>query len=251
MQHRQHARGARAGGAARAGRAHGQGDADQGQRQVHRHRVVHARLDLQRRRDPVVEPHARGLEQREHRRRVGGAHDGAHQQGQRPVQPQQPARRQAGDARAHHHTQRGQQQRRLQAGAEGLEIGAQAAVEQDDRQRHVAHPETELEIVEDQAAWPVFSRQHAGQQEHQQEGKPRPCRHHACQHADEHQRGCDEQGNGEEIEGQGHVPKLTESVRSRSHNGGKAASCGVSQRMDGQPVSVIPSRGIFQTRRPP
>ena len=37
----------------------------------------------------------------------------------------------------------GQQQRRPQTGAEGVEVGAQPAVQQDHGQRHIAHPEAQ------------------------------------------------------------------------------------------------------------
>ena len=121
---------------------------DEGQRQVHRHRIVDTGLDLQRRGHPLVEHDARAGQQREHRRRIGGADDGAEQQGGTPVQADEQHAGHRGDAGADDHPQRRQQRRRPQAGAKGRIRGAQTAVEQDDGQRDVADPETEHIVVE-------------------------------------------------------------------------------------------------------
>ena len=94
---------------------------------------------------------------------------------------------------------RGQQRGRPQPGAEGRVGGAQAAVEQDHRQRQVADPEAEREVVEAVAAGAVLAGQDAGDQEHQQERKADARRKQARQHAGEDQRRGGEQGRVDEV----------------------------------------------------
>ena len=62
---------------------------------------------------------------------------------------------------------------RRQHVAEGLEPGAQAAVEQDQAERHRAHGVGQLDIVEDDAAGAGFAGQHADHQEASSNGAPK------------------------------------------------------------------------------
>ena len=78
-------------------------------------------------------------------------------------------------------------------------LGAQAAVEQDDRERQVADPEAEPEIVEAIAARAVLAGQHAGSKEDEQEREPDARREQARQHAEEDERRASEHGQIDEI----------------------------------------------------
>ena len=123
---------------------------DQGDGEEHRHRVVAARLDLQGGGDPLVQ--ALAAEQREHRRGIGGADDGADQQALDQVQVEQPGGDHAGQAGGDQHADRGQRQGRPQRHAEARHPGAQAAVEQDHGECQVAHQVGGRVVVEDDAA---------------------------------------------------------------------------------------------------
>jgi len=62
-------------------------DVNQGQRQEYGHRIVAAGLDLERGTDPLLEAHARRMQQRENGRGVGRADDGADQHALHQPQP--------------------------------------------------------------------------------------------------------------------------------------------------------------------
>ncbi|MNK85488.1 hypothetical protein D3C87_1053700 [compost metagenome] len=83
---------------------------DQGHGEEHRHRVVAAGFDFQAGGHPFVQAFA--AQQREHRRGVGGADNGADQQALNQVQVEQPGRGHAGQPGGDQHANRGQRQRR-------------------------------------------------------------------------------------------------------------------------------------------
>ncbi|MNF57263.1 hypothetical protein D3C84_387810 [compost metagenome] len=83
---------------------------DQGDGEKHRHRVVAAGFDFEGGGDPFVQ--ALATQQREHRRGVGGADDGADQQALNQVQVEQPRGRHAGQPGGNQHPDRRQRQRR-------------------------------------------------------------------------------------------------------------------------------------------
>jgi hypothetical protein len=72
------------------------------------HGVVAARLDLQRGTHPLLEPHAMRMQQREHRRRIGGAHDRAQQESLGQAQTEHPRGEGARDASGKQHADGGQ-----------------------------------------------------------------------------------------------------------------------------------------------
>ncbi|MCY1433007.1 hypothetical protein D9M71_490250 [compost metagenome] len=123
---------------------------DQGHGEEHRHRIVAPRFDLEGCRNPLVQ--ALAAEQREHRRGIGGADDGADQQALDDAQVEQPGGNHAGQAGSDQYAHRGQRQRRPQGHAETRHPRAQAAVEKDHRQCQVAHQVGGRVVVEDDAA---------------------------------------------------------------------------------------------------
>ena len=82
---------------------------------------------------------------------------------------------------------------RTQHVAEGLEAGAQAAVEQDQAERHGADGVGHLDVVEDDAAGAGFAGQHADQQEGEQQRRAEPQRDQARQDAEQHQQRAQQQ----------------------------------------------------------
>jgi len=78
---------------------------DQGHGEEHRHRVVAAGFDLEAGRNPLVQ--ALATQQREHRRRIGRADNGADQQALDQVEVEQPGGHQAGEPGGDHHPHRG------------------------------------------------------------------------------------------------------------------------------------------------
>ncbi|MCY1363888.1 hypothetical protein D9M69_506690 [compost metagenome] len=165
---------------------------DQRQGQENRHRVVDARLDLQHARDPVLEADAAAVQHRENRRRIGRADDGAEQQPEPPVDTEQPRCEHAHQTGRHQHAHGRQRQRRLERNAEGGKARAQAAVEQDHRQRQVADQEAEPGVIEADAAGAVHAGQHADGQEHQQERHAEACRKCPQHDAQRHHDGADQ-----------------------------------------------------------
>ena len=165
-----------------------QGDED-------RHRVVEAGFDLQGAGHPLVDGHAGALDHIEDRGGVGGADDAAQQQAQAPVHVHQPGGEGAHQRGGQHHAHGGQAERRLQRQAEGGQPGAQAAVEQNNRQGDVADHIGQREIIELNAADTVFAGHHAHHQEHQQGGHADARTQGAQQQPHEHQAGADQQEN--------------------------------------------------------
>ncbi len=163
---------------------------DQGHGEEHRHRVVAARFDFQGGGDPFVKPLA--AQQREHRRGVGGADDGADQQALDQAQVEQPGGDHAGQPGGDQHAHRGQRQRRPQRHAEARHPGAQAAVEQDDRKRQVAHQVGGRVIVEDDAAT-VHARDHADGEDDDQDGDAQARGQRADQDTCAHQQCADQE----------------------------------------------------------
>ena len=166
---------------------------DQRQHQEHRHRVVQPRFQLQRGRDPFTQSQAGLAQHREHGRGVGGADDGAEQQAVAPFDVHDLNRHRSHQRRRQQHTDAGQQQRRFQAGTEGFHARADAAFEQDHRERRIADPGRELRVVEPHADRSVDTDEHAGEQEHQQERQAQARRQHTGQQAAEHQHAAGQQ----------------------------------------------------------
>ena len=158
-------------------------------------------LDLERRAEPVRQPEAAGADQEEHRRRVGRGDDRPEQQPLDRREPERPPGGEAGDAGADQHADRREQERWRQHAAKRRQPGPESAVEQDHRQRD--HPDEVggPVVLEDDAAGPVLAGEHPHHQEDEEQRRAEPRRHQARQHADEHQRGADEDHRVDEVGG--------------------------------------------------
>jgi hypothetical protein len=145
------------------------------------HRVVGARLDLERESDPSLQVETAPAQHREHRGRVGGGHHGADQERLAPIEAEEPSGRghQAGDE---HHAERGQQPGRRPDLSHGADGRAESAVEQDERERDDAEPEREAVVLEGDAAEPLGAGHDPDQQEEKGDGHPGPLRGAAEHH---------------------------------------------------------------------
>ena len=161
---------------------------DQHDGEEDRERIVDPGLDLERRADARPQPQPLGVQQEEHRRGVGRGDDRADQQRLGPAEPERKHRRRRGQRGSHQHADGRQQARRADHVAEGLVAGAQTAVEQDQRQRHRSDGVGEPHVVEPDAERPRLARQHADQQEHQQQRRAEAQRHQARQDAGQDQK---------------------------------------------------------------
>jgi len=95
---------------------------------------------------------------------------------------------------------RRQHHRRRQHGADALKPGFQAAVEQDQRQRHRPHQIGGADVVELQPAGAGIARQHADQQEYQQQRRAEPQREQARQDSGHHQNRAEKDRYADRVE---------------------------------------------------
>ncbi len=175
--------------------------ADQQHSQKHRHGVVAARLDLERRAHPLLEIHAPRVQYRKHRRGIRGTDDRAQQQSLHPVQVQQPGGEQAGDHAGQHYPQCCQGHSGIKADAECLGTGAHAAVQQDDGQRHGPDHIGQRHIVELDATDTFLAGQHAENQKHQQQRCAQARRRRTGKNTAEQQHGADQDDMIEKLHG--------------------------------------------------
>ena len=92
--------------------------------------------------------------------------------------------------------------------AEGLEAGAQAAVEQDQAERHRADGVGRLHVVELEAERARLARQHADEQEHQQQRRAEAQRDQARQDAGQHQQRAEQDAEADGVE-RGHRARIS------------------------------------------
>ena len=142
---------------------------DQHQREKDGERIVGAGFSFQGCADTRAQAQALGVHEQKHRRGIGRCHHGADQQRLGPVQIERIFGGRRRDQRGNQHADGRQHHRWRQHGADALKLGPQAAVEQDQRQRHRAHQIGGAHVVEAELARPGIARQHADQQEHQQQ----------------------------------------------------------------------------------
>ena len=161
---------------------------DQHQGQEHRKRIVAAGFGFQCRANSRAQAQALRVHQQEHRGRVGRGHDGADQKRFGPVEVERIARDRRSDDSGQQHADRGEHHRGRKHGADVLEARAQAAVEQDQRQCDRADEIGAAHVVELQPAGSGIARQHADDEEHQQQGGAEAQREQAREDArhDEH-----------------------------------------------------------------
>ena len=140
-----------------------------------------------------------GVDEKEHRSGIGRGHHGAGEQGLGPIQPEGELGEWGCQHRAHQDADCGQRQRGGEHAAKCGKARAQAAVEQDQRQRDRTDQIGGTHVVEFDAE-PDIAGAHANQQEDQQEGRPEPQRDEARQDAGQHQRGAQQNREADCIE---------------------------------------------------
>ena len=175
--------------------------ADHGGNEQDRHRIVGTGLDLQRGLDALVEADAAVAQEREHRGRIGRADDRREQHAQPPVDIEEPGGEHAEQGRRTDHAPAGQHRGRPQRHPEAAHPRAQAAVEQDHRERRLRDQRGDEEVLEDDAARPVLAGEHADAEEEQQQRQAEPGGDGAGEHADEQQQA----GEQEERVDSGHA----------------------------------------------
>ena len=173
---------------------------DQHQREKYREGIVGAGFGLQRRADARPQPQALRVHQQKYRRRIGRGHHRADQQRLGPVQIEHISGDRRGDHRGQQHADRRQRHRRRQHRADGLKPRPQAAIEQDQRQRHRAHQIGGADVVEAQLAGTGIAGQHADQEKHQQQRRAEAQRQQARQDAGHHQNGAEKNGYADRVE---------------------------------------------------
>ncbi len=173
---------------------------DQEDGQQDRERIVAAGLDLERRADARAQPQSSRMHEEEHRRGIGRGDDRAHQQRLDRVHSQRIGGDRGGQGRGQQHADGGERDRRPEHAAEGRKARAQAAVEQDQRQRDRAHHIGGANVVEHQAARPALASEHADDQEHQQQRCAEAQGDEARHDAGEHQQGAEQNSDTESVE---------------------------------------------------
>ena len=154
---------------------------DQADRERDRHRVVPARLGLERASETAAD--LREAEGREHGRGVGGRDDGAEQERLEPGEVEQRLSRDAGEQRGHDDSDGAQQRRRHRHFAQSPPRCLQAALEEDQDEPDDADVARELGVVELDAARPVRAEEHPQRQERDEDRHAGPRRAERDEHA--------------------------------------------------------------------
>ena len=149
----------------------------------------------------------RGVHQEEHRRGVGRGHHRADQQRLGPAHVEQVFGDRGGDRRREQDTDGRERGRRRQHAAKGGKPRAQAAVEQDQRQRDRADHVGRAHVVELDAARPPFAREHPDDQEHEQQRRAEAHRHQARHDAGQDQESAQQNADADGVE-RGHDPRI-------------------------------------------
>ncbi len=184
-----------------------QQELDQHDGEKNRERIVAAGFHFQRRADARAQPQPAGMDQEEHRRRIGRGHHGADQQRLEPAEAKHIAGGRRGERRGEQHPDGGEHQRGGEHAAEGGKARAQAAVEQDEGERNRAHQIGGVHVIELDPARPRLARQHAQDQEHQEQRRPEPHGHQARQDAGQHQERAQQNADADGVES-GHAGSL-------------------------------------------
>ena len=140
------------------------------------------------------------MHQQKHRRGIGRGHHRAHQQRFGPVQVERVSGDRCGDQRGQQHAHGRQHHRRRQHRADALKPRPQAAIEQDQRQRHRSHEIGGAHVVETQPARAGIAGRHADEQEHQQQRRAETQRQQARQDAGHHQNRAQKNRDADRVE---------------------------------------------------
>ncbi len=154
-------------------------------------------FDFERRGDTGTQPQPAGMNEQKHRGRIGRGHHRADQERFHPIEAEQEPRRRRGQRGREQDADGGEPERRRNHAAEGREPGAQAAVEQDQRQRHRTDQIGGVHVVETQSAGSGFAGEHADEQEEQQQGRAEAQREQARQNTGHHQNGAKQDGDAD------------------------------------------------------
>ena len=174
---------------------------DQHQREKDGERIVGAGLSFQGCSDTRAQAQALGVHEQKHRCGIGRCDHGPDQERLRPVQIERIFGSRRRDQGGNQHPDGRQHHRWREHGSDALKLGPQAAVEQDQRQRHRAHQKGRAHVVEVDLARAGVARQHADHQEHQQQGCAEAQREQARQDSGHHQNGAEQNGYADLVEG--------------------------------------------------
>ena len=166
-------------------------DVDEQDHQDRGDRVVEPALALEDRRQPAG--HRGGAQRAEDRGRVGRRDDRADQEALAQRQVEQQRRRDAADRAGDHHPDAGQHHRRLHHPPDGLDVGGEPALEQDDRQADERDLLGQVGVVEVHAAGPVLPDQDPHAQEQQQRRGAEPVGEARCRDPGEQDGGADQE----------------------------------------------------------
>ena len=175
-------------------------EADEEQSEQNRKRIVAAGFDLEGGADARAQAQSAGMKQKEYRRGIGRGHDRADQQRLGPAHGEQIFGDRRGQRRRQQDPGGRERDRRPQHAAEGREPRAQAAVEQDERQCDRADHVGGAHVVELEAARSSLAREHADDEEHEQERRAEAHRHQARHDARQHQEGAEQNADAECVE---------------------------------------------------
>ena len=166
-------------------------DLHQRQREKNRKRIVGAGLDFERGADARAQSQAARVNEEEHRCRVGRRHHRADQYRFLPAEPERVAGKRGREHRTDQHADRCQGQGGPEHAAKGRKARAQAAVEQDERERHRSNQIGRAHVVKlDPKA--ALAGRHAEDEKDEQQRRPEAQRDEARQDAGEYQ-GCAKQ----------------------------------------------------------
>ena len=140
------------------------------------------------------------MQQEEHRGGVGRGNNRANQHRLDPAQAEHVLRDVRGERSGQHHADGRKRHRRTKHVAKGRKARAQAAVEQDQGERDRAHDIGRAHVVEANAAGPRFARQHADQQEYEQQRRAEAHGDQARQDAGEHQQRAKQNDDADGVE---------------------------------------------------
>ena len=147
-------------------------DLDADDREEDGHRIVRSALHLQQSGEPLLHVHALRAEDREDGGRVGGRHDACQKEADDPRQVQDRHRGHGDDRGGQNYPHGGQRQGGSHDGPELGDVGAQAAVEQNEGERDRADPVGERVVLEHDPAQPLLACEHADEQEQHEDRQP-------------------------------------------------------------------------------
>ena len=144
-----------------------------GEREDDRHRVVHARLDLEQVLEPRPDPDPRAPQDGEDGRRVRGGDDGAEEERLGPAEAER-ARSEREHPRRARDAQRGEEPRRRDDTPDARHRGVEPAVEEDEDEGDRAGAEGEPVVLEGDPADALRPGEHADEEEEEDDRDPEP-----------------------------------------------------------------------------